>query len=156
MTGVEFDDYPGNTGMSTCTVTASDYLQASGRTVGNYTVALSAAKALAQIDTLYSTFGNTNIVRNGGSADADAYNYNGTLLQRFQQSLVDSMNNCAAKESDAGWRIVRRKSAGDVSAAFKRVIVLLGFTFINLSVTLFVKVNTRQVLVAQTELVIAA
>jgi hypothetical protein len=27
------------------------------------------------------------------------------------------MNNCAAKETDAGWRIVRRKSAGDVSAA---------------------------------------
>lgn len=88
VTGVEFDDYPGNTGMSTCTVTASDYLQASGRTVGWYTVALTAAKALAQIDTLYGIFGNTDIVRNGGSADADAYNYNGTLLQRFQQSLT--------------------------------------------------------------------
>jgi hypothetical protein len=88
VTGVEFDDYPGNTGMSTCTVTASDYLQASGRTVGYFTVALTAAKALAQIDTLYSTFGNTDIVRNGGSSDADAYNYNGTLLQRFQQSLT--------------------------------------------------------------------
>ena len=42
---------------------------------------------------------------------------NQRLVHNGQQSLVDSMNNCAAKETDAGWRIVRRKSAGDVSAA---------------------------------------
>lgn len=42
---------------------------------------------------------------------------NGRLVHNGQQSLVDSINNCAAKENDAGWRIVRRKSAGDVSAA---------------------------------------
>ena len=42
---------------------------------------------------------------------------NSRLVHNGQQSLVDSMNNCAAKETDAGWRIVRRKSAGDVSAA---------------------------------------
>ena len=34
-----------------------------------------------------------------------------------QEALVTSMNNCGAKLTDAGWRIVRRKSAGDVSAA---------------------------------------
>ena len=39
------------------------------------------------------------------------------LVHSGQQSLVDSINNCAAKETDFGWRIVRRKSAGDVSAA---------------------------------------
>lgn len=42
---------------------------------------------------------------------------NQRLIHNGQQSLVDSINNCAAKETDAGWRIVRRKSAGDVSAA---------------------------------------
>jgi phage terminase large subunit-like protein len=42
---------------------------------------------------------------------------NQRLIHTGQKSLVDSMNNCAAKETDAGWRIVRRKSAGDVSAA---------------------------------------
>lgn len=34
-----------------------------------------------------------------------------------QEALVKSMNNCGAKLTDAGWRIVRRKSAGDVAAA---------------------------------------
>jgi phage terminase large subunit-like protein len=42
---------------------------------------------------------------------------NQRITHSGQASLVDSMNNCAAKETDAGWRIVRRKSAGDVSAA---------------------------------------
>jgi phage terminase large subunit-like protein len=42
---------------------------------------------------------------------------NQRIIHSGQKSLVDSMNNCAAKETDAGWRIVRRKSAGDVSAA---------------------------------------
>ena len=42
---------------------------------------------------------------------------NQRLVHNGQQSLVDSINNCAAKETDAGWRIVRRKSAGDVTAA---------------------------------------
>jgi hypothetical protein len=34
------------------------------------------------------------------------------------------MNNCGAKLSDAGWRIVRRKSAGDVSAAIALAMVV--------------------------------
>ena len=89
VTGVDFDDYPGNTGLSTCTVTASDYLQASGRTVGNFTVALPIDYVLGQIDTLYATFGNTNIIRQStGGSYVDSVNYNGSLLQRFQQSMT--------------------------------------------------------------------
>ena len=42
---------------------------------------------------------------------------NQRLIHNGQQSLIDSMNACAAKETDAGWRIVRRKSAGDVTAS---------------------------------------
>ena len=49
---------------------------------------------------------------------------NGRLVHAGQQTLVDSMNNCAAKETDAGWRIVRRKSAGDVSAAIGLAMVV--------------------------------
>jgi len=49
---------------------------------------------------------------------------NRRLIHSGQQSLVDSMNNCAAKEVDSGWRIVRRKSAGDVSAAIALAMVV--------------------------------
>jgi phage terminase large subunit-like protein len=49
---------------------------------------------------------------------------NARIVHIGQASLVDSMNNCAAKESDAGWRIVRRKSAGDVSAAISLAMVV--------------------------------
>jgi len=49
---------------------------------------------------------------------------NGRIVHIGQKSLVDSMNNCAAKENDAGWRIVRRKSAGDVSAAIGLAMVV--------------------------------
>jgi phage terminase large subunit-like protein len=49
---------------------------------------------------------------------------NERLVHSGQDSLVNSMNNCAAKETDAGWRIVRRKSAGDVSAAIGLAMVV--------------------------------
>ncbi len=49
---------------------------------------------------------------------------NRRLIHSGQESLVESMNSCAAKETDAGWRIVRRKSAGDVSAAIALAMVV--------------------------------
>jgi phage terminase large subunit-like protein len=49
---------------------------------------------------------------------------NARIVHIGQPSLVDSMNNCAAKETDAGWRIVRRKSAGDVSAAISLAMIV--------------------------------
>jgi phage terminase large subunit-like protein len=39
------------------------------------------------------------------------------LVHQGQPEWVNSMNNAAMKTNDAGWRIVRRKSAGDVTAA---------------------------------------
>ena len=39
------------------------------------------------------------------------------LVHQGQPEWVNSMNNCAMKTNDAGWRIIRRKSAGDVTAA---------------------------------------
>jgi phage terminase large subunit-like protein len=39
------------------------------------------------------------------------------LVHQGQPEWVASMNNCAMKTNDGGWRIVRRKSAGDVTAA---------------------------------------
>jgi phage terminase large subunit-like protein len=49
---------------------------------------------------------------------------NKRLIHAGQMPLVDSINSCAAKETDAGWRIVRRKSAGDVSAAIALAMVV--------------------------------
>lgn len=49
---------------------------------------------------------------------------NQRIRHNGQKSLIDSMNSCAAKETDAGWRIVRRKSAGDVSAAIALAMVV--------------------------------
>jgi malate/lactate dehydrogenase len=42
---------------------------------------------------------------------------NHRITHNGMSELVSSMNNCGAKVNDAGWRIIRRKSAGDVSAA---------------------------------------
>jgi phage terminase large subunit-like protein len=42
---------------------------------------------------------------------------NKKLVHSGQDELVSHMANCAAKESDASWRIVRRKSAGPVDIA---------------------------------------
>ncbi len=50
---------------------------------------------------------------------------NRRLRHRGQDQLVQSMNNCGAKITDAGWRIIRRKSAnGDVSAAISLAMVV--------------------------------
>jgi phage terminase large subunit-like protein len=49
---------------------------------------------------------------------------NGRMLHSGQSELVQHLNNCAAKTSDAGWRIIRRKSAGDVTAAISLAMVV--------------------------------
>ncbi len=49
---------------------------------------------------------------------------NRRLKHNGQDELVNSINSCAAKETDAGWRIVRRKSAGDVTAAIALAMVV--------------------------------
>lgn len=49
---------------------------------------------------------------------------NNRITHSGQGELVSSMNNCGAKVNDAGWRIVRRKSAGDVSAAIALAMVV--------------------------------
>lgn len=88
VTGVEFQDYPGNTGLSTCTVIASDFLQNSGREILTGT-ALTAANALAQLDTqVYLGNSEANVSVTGGVSTADAYTYTGTLIQRFQQTVT--------------------------------------------------------------------
>ena len=49
---------------------------------------------------------------------------NQRIIHSGQDSLVNSINNCAAKEQDHGWRIVRRKSAGDVTAAIALAMIV--------------------------------
>jgi hypothetical protein len=41
---------------------------------------------------------------------------------------LQHLNNCAAKTNDAGWRIIRRKSAGDVTAAISLAMVVSQLT----------------------------
>jgi phage terminase large subunit-like protein len=38
------------------------------------------------------------------------------VVHNGQANLIQQMNNCAAKVNDSSWRIVKRKSAGDISA----------------------------------------
>jgi phage terminase large subunit-like protein len=49
---------------------------------------------------------------------------NGRMVHSGQVDLVQHLNNCAAKTNDAGWRIIRRKSAGDVTAAISLAMVV--------------------------------
>jgi phage terminase large subunit-like protein len=55
----------------------------------------------------------------GYQASGDLYEAlaNKRLVHSGQDQLVTHMANCAAKESDASWRIIRRKSAGPVDIA---------------------------------------
>jgi phage terminase large subunit-like protein len=55
----------------------------------------------------------------GYQASGDLYEAlaNKRLVHSGQDELVSHMSNCAAKESDASWRIIRRKSAGPVDIA---------------------------------------
>jgi phage terminase large subunit-like protein len=41
---------------------------------------------------------------------------NSRVVHSGQEELISQFNNCAAKVNDTAWRIVKRKSAGDVSA----------------------------------------
>jgi phage terminase large subunit-like protein len=41
---------------------------------------------------------------------------NHRVVHNGQAELIQQMNNCAAKINDAAWRIIKRKSAGDISA----------------------------------------
>jgi len=41
---------------------------------------------------------------------------NNRVVHSGQAELIQQFNNCAAKVNDTAWRIVKRKSAGDVSA----------------------------------------
>jgi len=46
------------------------------------------------------------------------------VIHAGQETLNQQMNNCAAKTNDSSWRIVRRKSAGDVSAPIALAMVV--------------------------------
>jgi phage terminase large subunit-like protein len=49
---------------------------------------------------------------------------NHRLVHSGQENWVQQMNNCAAKTNDSSWRIVKRKSAGDVSGAISTAMVV--------------------------------
>ena len=49
---------------------------------------------------------------------------NKRMVHSGQESWIQQMNNCAAKVNDSAWRIVKRKSAGDISAAIATAMVV--------------------------------
>jgi len=49
---------------------------------------------------------------------------NHRVVHNGQANLLQQMNNCAAKVNDSAWRIVKRKSAGDVSAPIALAMVV--------------------------------
>jgi phage terminase large subunit-like protein len=51
-----------------------------------------------------------------------------TMVHSGQKDLVQHLNNCAAKTSDFGFRIIRRKSAGEVTAAISLAMVVSQLT----------------------------
>jgi len=51
-----------------------------------------------------------------------------TMVHSGQQDLVQHLNNCAAKTSDFGFRIIRRRSAGEVSGAISLAMVVSQLT----------------------------
>jgi phage terminase large subunit-like protein len=51
-----------------------------------------------------------------------------TLVHSGQPDLVQHLNNCAAKTSDFGFRIIRRKSSGEVTAAISLAMVVSQLT----------------------------
>jgi len=49
---------------------------------------------------------------------------NHKIVHNGQDELIQQFNNCAAKVNDSAWRIVKRKSAGDVSAPISIAMVV--------------------------------
>jgi phage terminase large subunit-like protein len=49
---------------------------------------------------------------------------NKRMVHSGQEGWIQQMNNCAAKTNDSSWRIVKRKSAGDISGAIATAMVV--------------------------------
>ena len=49
---------------------------------------------------------------------------NNRIVHMGQEAFDTQMNACAAKTNDAAWRIVRRASAGDVSAPISLAMII--------------------------------
>jgi phage terminase large subunit-like protein len=49
---------------------------------------------------------------------------NRTLVHKGQDVWIQQMNNCAIKQNDSSWRIIKRSSGGDISGAIGTVLVV--------------------------------
>ena len=82
---VQFNDYPGNTGLSTITVSLVDVLARNGRNVVS-NVSLAQAGTIQQLQTLWQTLGfqiGDIGASNAGSSTAAATTYSGSMLNYF-------------------------------------------------------------------------
>ena len=48
---------------------------------------------------------------------------NGRLVHKAQDVWIQQMNNCAVKQNDSSWRIIKRSSGGDISGAIATAMV---------------------------------
>ena len=48
---------------------------------------------------------------------------NGRLVHKGQDVWIQQMNNCAVKQNDSSWRIIKRSSGGDISGAIATAMV---------------------------------
>lgn len=86
VTGIDYNDYPGNTGLSTATITCSDSLSTSGRTILT-NIGLGVNSCGGQLAVLYPTF-TPPVKDQGTSSQASATTYTGSLLQRINQNIT--------------------------------------------------------------------
>jgi hypothetical protein len=49
---------------------------------------------------------------------------NDRVAHNGQDEFINQMNNVAAKTNDSGWRIVKRQSAGDISAPISAAMIV--------------------------------
>lgn len=86
VTGIDYNDYPGNTGLSTATITCSDGLSTSGRTIMTDRF-LTNSSCGYQLELLYPSY-TPPIKDQGTSSIASSTTYTGSLLQRINQNIT--------------------------------------------------------------------
>jgi hypothetical protein len=115
---VTFNDYPGNTGLSTITVSLVDVLARNGRNVVS-NVVLAQADTIGQLQTLWRTapFQIGDFDGSGpGSSTAAAITYSGSMLNYF--NLIDQTEKSLVNYYGASTFMTRRNSVWLLGSGF--------------------------------------
>ena len=100
LNSIDYHDYPGNTGLSTATLIASDAMARVGRTLGN-SASLSAGTTGSQIDAMdtkpswppnISTYGNNTSSQASAATVTTSWNNQINLLQQTEKGIITWSN----------------------------------------------------------------